>query len=87
MRSLQIGSGGQIESASHIQTEISCTKRKLEPTISVRLGKDQYNGGETFPVSVMHTNLTRRKIRKTGAELYSNKSHGQNGIKGPRNYL
>lgn len=74
VRSLQKGSGGQIESASHIQTEISYLKRKLEPTISVRLDKDHYNAGETFRVSVMYTNPTRRKIRKIGAELYSKES-------------
>ncbi|MCL7413946.1 MAG: hypothetical protein M8353_10095 [ANME-2 cluster archaeon] len=71
VRSLHKGSGGPTEAASQVQTDISYTKRKLEPTISVKLPFDHYNAGETIRASVMHTNPTRRKIRKIGAELFS----------------
>jgi hypothetical protein len=71
VRSLQKESIEPIESASQVQNNISYTRRKLEPTISVRLDHNNYNAGETIRASVMYTNPTRRKIRKIGAVLFS----------------
>ncbi|NIA03421.1 MAG: hypothetical protein GWP12_02650 [Nitrospirae bacterium] len=71
VRSLQKESGGPIDAASQVQTDILYTRRKLEPTISVRLDHDNYNAGETIPASVMYTNPARRKIRTIRAALFS----------------
>ncbi|MBW6519070.1 MAG: hypothetical protein K0A89_11295 [ANME-2 cluster archaeon] len=71
VKSLHKGSGRPGEAVSQVQNDISYTKRKLEPTISVKLPFDQYNTGETIRASVMYTNPIRRKIRKVGAELFS----------------
>lgn len=72
VRSQQKESAGPIEATStHEEKEVSYTKRKVAPAITVRLPRDCYNTGETIQASVMYTNPTGRKIRNIGAVLYS----------------